>query len=193
VPKDVSTDEAEIWTREGGNAYLFSSLGPPPAVRVATVPRTWLVLIASGVVFLAGALLLKLPWLRRREVLFVAAVMLTAIALLYPEPSVLVAQAASLGLLAMVGVVALKRGLAIYRPLLVGGSTTASGKALRGSSLSHRSAMERPALAVGSSRTANPLAASAAPVAAPQAAKAEPASSRSARVTGVAHAGQGGG
>jgi hypothetical protein len=140
---------------EGVNAYLFSTLGSPPALAVASVDVLWLVVVASGLTFLVGALVLTLPWLRRREVLLGGAVLLVAAGLLYPELFLLVAQAASLGLVAVALVLALKVLISVSRPLTAGrsgGSTLASSGVFRGSSAPTRLSPGRES--VGSSRAA---------------------------------------
>src|SRR5205823_10627043 len=119
---------------------------------------TWLVLAASMMAFAGGGLLIALPRLRRRETLFGAVVLVVAAALLYPEPLLLVVQSATLGLVAIVVVLVLRKSVAVYRPLMPGrssGSTLSSGSAFRGSSAPTRLSPSgaAPALA-GSSRAA---------------------------------------
>ncbi len=135
APRPIAPAGAEPDAPRAVNAYLFSTLGPPPAVRMMTVDRTWLVVAASGMAFLLGGLMLKVPALRRREVLFAAAVLLAALGLIWPEPFVLVAQAGSLGVVAAVAVLAWKKLASVWRPVFGGGgSTLASAGTLRGSS-----------------------------------------------------------
>jgi hypothetical protein len=153
---------AEVPSQAEVNSYLFSTLGPPPSLRVTTADRTWLVLVASSLIFVAGGLVLKLPWLRRREVLFVAVVLLAAASLAYPEPSLLLAQAASLGLLAVVAVLALKAAVSAYRPAVVRGSSiAASSKAASSKGASSKLPSSRPALNAGApNKTASKTASS---------------------------------
>jgi hypothetical protein len=142
---------------EGVNAYLFSTLGPPPAIRVASADIFWLVFVASGLAFVAGALVLTVPGLRRREVLLGVAGLLVVVALLYPEPFLLVAQAASLGVAAVVLFLALKLLVAASRPFVTrgaGGSTLAPSGVFRGSSAPTRLTPNRAATSGGSSRAA---------------------------------------
>jgi hypothetical protein len=150
---------------EGVNAYLFSTLGPPPAIRVAAVDVFWLVIVASGLAFVAAAVAIAVPAVRRREVLLACTVVLLVAAVLYPEPFLLVAQAASLGLVAALLFLTLKLLVSISRPFVmrapsgsIRGSTRGSAMApsgvIRGSSRARLS--KRPGAAGGSSRAAAP-------------------------------------
>jgi len=80
------------------NRYLFSTSGRPVEVELRTVGRAWIVLIASGLALVAGLLLIYVPAARHPGTLFAAAVVLVAAGLIYPAPTMLVAQAAVLGL-----------------------------------------------------------------------------------------------
>jgi len=80
------------------NRYLFSTSGRPVEVELRTAGRAWIVLIASGLALVAGLLLIYVPAARHPGTLFAAAVVLVAAGLIYPEPTMLVAQAAVLGL-----------------------------------------------------------------------------------------------
>jgi hypothetical protein len=79
------------------NQYLFSSveIGGPAPVRIAS--RSTLVLIGSGIVLLAGLLLIYVPALRHPALLFVASVAALTAALIYPEMTLLWLQAAVVG------------------------------------------------------------------------------------------------
>ncbi len=197
IPKALASGPEQEVPR-GANTYLFSTLGSPPAVRMATVNRTWLVLSASGIAFLLGGLMLKLPALRRREVLFAAAVLLAAVGLLYPEPLVLVAQAATLGVVAVVVVLAWKKLVSIYRPLLkdawgrsaLGSSGALRSSSARGSSAPTRLAPHRSGGSVGSSRAAT-IASQQAAAPQPAPAAAESASGGSSRPAGSVATSQG--
>ena len=81
------------------NRYLFSTLGAADLLEVRTVARSLIVLAASGAALVAGLLLLYVPWTRRRGVLLVALVVLLSLGAIYPEPVMLIAQAASIGLI----------------------------------------------------------------------------------------------
>ena len=83
---------------ESTNRYLFSNVGPVGPAEVFVVGRTWIVLFASGGVLLLGLLAIYLPVIRHPAVLLMAAVALAYAGLVYPEPTLMIAQAASLGL-----------------------------------------------------------------------------------------------
>jgi hypothetical protein len=78
--------------------YLFSTLGDVPAAEIQTASRTWIVLWASGAALVIGLILIYLPATRHPAVLLVAGLGLLAAGWIAPEPSFLLAQAASLGL-----------------------------------------------------------------------------------------------
>jgi len=80
------------------NAYLYSSLSRTDDMQLRTVSRAILVLSASGAALLAGLSVIYVPRVRRASVLWVAAVVLFAVALLWPELAILVTQAAMSGL-----------------------------------------------------------------------------------------------
>ncbi len=78
--------------------YLFSTVGPESHFTVL-VARRWLILfIASLVSLLAGLAVVYVPMLRQGRMLVAAAAALLVAAVIWPEPVVLLAQAAALGL-----------------------------------------------------------------------------------------------
>ncbi|MHC4398888.1 MAG: hypothetical protein ACYTG0_04330 [Planctomycetota bacterium] len=83
---------------KAANRYLFSNLGPVAGCTLRTARRWMIVLGASLPVLAAGLFLIYVPACRHPAVLLVAAVGLLAAGLLYPEPTLLAAQAASLGM-----------------------------------------------------------------------------------------------
>ncbi len=100
------------------NEYLFSAFGNVDRCVVRTAGRSWIVLAASGAALLAGLLLIYVRRLSHPAVLLSATVLLAAAGLVYPEPAMLAAQAAVLGLaLALVAAV-LAAVLARRRPPL---------------------------------------------------------------------------
>lgn len=97
------------------NQYVFSSLGALGPLRVRTANRSWLVLWISGAVLMAGLLLVYVPAARRPGVLFAAAMSVAILALLYPDASLVVAQAAALGVVLAFGAILLHRELTRHR------------------------------------------------------------------------------
>jgi hypothetical protein len=79
------------------NRYLFSTLGTAEKGELRTASRGVLVLGASGLVLVAGLVLIYVPAVRHPAALLAAAVLLGAAAIRYPEPALLASQAASLG------------------------------------------------------------------------------------------------
>jgi hypothetical protein len=92
--------EIETTSRAAGNVngYLFSAYGHVEGCELRTAGRTWIVLAASAAALVAGLLLIYVPRTRHPASLLVSAVVLVAMGTLYPEPALLVAQAAVLGL-----------------------------------------------------------------------------------------------
>jgi hypothetical protein len=113
------------------NRYLFSTIGAPDALRVHTLGRSRLVLLASLAVLACGLALIYLPALRHPAALLVAAVAIAAAGLIDPESGVLIAQAASLGLLLV---------LVAYLLARISGRPKTATAPVRGSS----QALERP-------------------------------------------------
>ncbi|MHB9045983.1 MAG: hypothetical protein ACYC35_08590 [Pirellulales bacterium] len=83
---------------DGTNRYLFSVAGSPGIVELWTVSRSLLVLIASGAALVVGLLLIYVPLARGPGALLVVALGLLTAAAVYPEAALLVAQAASFGM-----------------------------------------------------------------------------------------------
>jgi hypothetical protein len=115
---------------DDSNRYLFSALGTVESCSLRTASRTSIVLLASGVALLAGLLLIHVPVVRRPSSLLLASVALFCAGALYPEPMLLLAQAAALGiaLAILAGMVQLaltrrRRGYGPLKPVLEKGST----------------------------------------------------------------------
>ncbi len=84
------------------NRYVFTSFGVPTELRVVTLARSLILLIGSGITLLLGLLLLYAPALRHPAVLLTAGVALLGMGLVRPELSVVIAQAAVLGIVLIV-------------------------------------------------------------------------------------------
>ncbi len=80
------------------NRYLFSASGYPREAVLRTANRSWIVLGASGLSLVAGLLLIYVPASRHPATLFAVAIGLAGAGAMYPAPTLLIAQAASLGL-----------------------------------------------------------------------------------------------
>jgi hypothetical protein len=102
----LEQEELETWVGtarrttvpQATNRYLFSSLGDVRQCEFSTAGRSWIVLVASGAALVAGLLLIYVPVSRHPGCLFGAAVLLLCVGVIYPEPTLLIAQAAILGL-----------------------------------------------------------------------------------------------
>lgn len=103
------------------NRYLFSTLGAADKCELWTVRRGVLVLAASGLVLVAGLVLIYVPAVRHPATLLAAAVVLGAAAIRYPEPALLASQAASVGAVLAILAAWLRRavggagGIALFR------------------------------------------------------------------------------
>lgn len=103
---NLTTAELEIWAGASHqpalpaavHRYLFSSTGTFQPCTFVTVKRPILVLIASGLVLVVGLLLLYVPRLRHPASLLVGGVAVISTGLIYPDVSVMAAQAATFGL-----------------------------------------------------------------------------------------------
>ncbi|HWB14032.1 MAG TPA: hypothetical protein VG826_32700 [Pirellulales bacterium] len=102
----LETGELEAWSgsreQEGPlpslvNTYLFSGRAPPAHAEITTVSRPFLVLVPSGLLLAAGLTGIYFPPVRRPASLFVAGVGALAVAALWPDMSLLAAQAAVWG------------------------------------------------------------------------------------------------
>jgi len=80
------------------NCYLFSSMGQVEVCRLRTATRTWIVLLAASAVLGAGLLLIYFPKSRHPATLLCAGVVLLGVGVVHPEPTLLLSQAAGLGL-----------------------------------------------------------------------------------------------
>jgi len=79
------------------NRYLFSAVGSNGPLEIRTAKRTWIVLLASGVVLAWGLALVYTPVVRRPLVLIAVGVALMIFGLWAPDVALLVMQAAVLG------------------------------------------------------------------------------------------------
>jgi hypothetical protein len=96
---------------ESTNRYVFSGLGRIHGGELRIASRAWIVLMASGVVLILGLVAIYAPATRNPAVLLTLAVLLLAAGILYPEPTLLLAQAASLGLVLALVAAILRRSL----------------------------------------------------------------------------------
>lgn len=91
------------------NQYLFSTVGAVEPLELTTVSRTRLVVWASLPLLAFGLLLIYAPAARHPAVLFVVVVLLMAAMLIDPEAALLMAQAASLGVVLCAAAIVLAR------------------------------------------------------------------------------------
>ena len=108
--------------------YLLSVSKAGGVYLLPIVPRAALVLMAAGGVLCLGLLWIYIPQLRRSSVVFAAVIALVALCLLYPEPAIVLCQAATLGLGLIVLVALLRRWFGTKPSTIVrGGVVSNSG------------------------------------------------------------------
>jgi hypothetical protein len=98
------------------NRYLFSTLGNVTRCELRTGQRAFIVMAASGAALVIGLLLIYIPAARHPAALFLGAIVLGACAFAYPEATLLVAQAASLGVLLSLAAAVMRRGVVRRHP-----------------------------------------------------------------------------
>jgi len=130
----LQTADLETWIgvpehpelADGNDSYLFSAFGRCDALELVIVSRSWIVLGASGAALVLGLLLIYVRATRHPATLLGLAVVLGCTGWLYPEPTLLVLQAASLGLVLIVMAGLLERGAARRRRGLITLETSGS-------------------------------------------------------------------
>lgn len=120
--------------------YLFSAFGAPEGCQLRLASRSLIVLGASGVALVAGLTLIYFPLSRHPATLLIGALILFGAAFLHFEPTLLVAQAASLGLVLALMAGLLQRSLARRHRQLVP-REAASSRLERGSTQTLHPAM----------------------------------------------------
>jgi hypothetical protein len=106
----------DAYPTTGLNCYLFSTLGPLESCEIATLGRTTIVFVVSGVVLLVGLGLIYFRPMRHPIVLLAAVVLLASSAAMYPELTLLAAQASVLGLVLVLLAFVLRRWFEIDQP-----------------------------------------------------------------------------
>jgi hypothetical protein len=115
---------AQLAPSAAQNVYLFSGLAPVASIEVLTAPRWLIVLAASGIVLALATLWIHAPVVRRGWIGLLAAAGIVALAVSFPTPAVLAAQASVLGLVLSAVALVLRRRLA--RPKWQSQSTAGS-------------------------------------------------------------------
>ena len=80
------------------NQYMFTSVGPVLPVEFITARRSLLVLVLSLTVLVAGLCLIYFSWARHPASLLMIGVLVVSLGFAFPEPTILGAQAAGLGI-----------------------------------------------------------------------------------------------
>jgi len=93
---------------EHANRYLFSTAGQEGRFEVVVIRRWLLLLVASTAALAIGLALIYFPALRETRALVAAAAVALILAIIYPEPALLFAQAGSLGVLLVLAALVLR-------------------------------------------------------------------------------------
>jgi hypothetical protein len=102
----LDQEELETWVDAshraslpvGLNVYLYSTLGIVEGGELKIAPRALIVLCSSGTVLFIGLLLIYFPRLRHPSALLALAGVLLSLGMIFPEPTILLAQTSSIGL-----------------------------------------------------------------------------------------------
>jgi len=147
---------AQLAPSAAQNVYLFSGLAPVASIEVLTAPRWLIVLVASGVVLALVILWTHVPAVRRGWIGLLAAAAIVALAVSFPTPAVLVAQASVVGILLSVVALVLRRRLT--RPTWQSQPTTGSTNLRIRSSYRSESVVTPTAVPAPSGNPAPPIA-----------------------------------
>jgi hypothetical protein len=101
---------------ENMNRYLFSATGAVRTVSYTTVSRLTLMLVVSVIALLAVVPFFYLAPLRQPPVYFAIGVVLTALAVTFPEPAVLFGQAGAIGVVLALVACVLRRVIGSPQP-----------------------------------------------------------------------------
>ncbi|MCE9556573.1 MAG: hypothetical protein K8T91_24755 [Planctomycetes bacterium] len=115
----VGVPEEDSLAPVAAQRYLLSVSKAGDTYLLPIVPRAALVLLAAGGVLGLGLLWIYFRQLRRPSVVFSAVIVLVGLCLLYPEPAIVLCQAATLGLGLVVLVALLQRWFGIAPPAVV--------------------------------------------------------------------------
>lgn len=135
----MSADEIGEWSGEsmkaslhatGWTRYLFSSMSAGKEYRARFINRATATFVGAGGVLAIGLALLYLPTLRRPGMLLVVAVVLLTAGLIYPEPTLMLAQTGALGLLLVLLATVLRYALKV-RPVSANDVLLATGSSAR--------------------------------------------------------------
>ncbi len=138
---------------EGASIYLYGNLGGADRAELRTMGRTSIVALASGAALMLGLLLIYVPLVRHPFSLLAAGLVLLSLAMIYPEPAAMIAQASGLGLALTLLAGMLERSMARRRKKT---AFKASSKAIKELSSSRRLLQPAPSASGSSSARAVP-------------------------------------
>jgi len=142
------------WSPADGvvNQYLFTSVGAVRPVDFITASRGSLTLVFSLAVLVGGLCLIYFSWSRHPASLLIVGVLIVAMGFVFPEPTILAAQAAALGIPFVLLARFLHRNASRRRMI----PTTASGSSI--SMVDSQEGFVTPAVSEGNSHTTTTLA-----------------------------------
>jgi hypothetical protein len=108
------------------NEFLYTGLAPILSVEFITAPRWLVVLVASSAVLAIGLVWIYVPAVRHGWILAGMACLIAALAIAFPVPALLLAQAAAIGIVAVLIAMILKRATArpTHWPVTVSGGSS---------------------------------------------------------------------
>lgn len=122
----LGISEEESLAPAAAQRYLLSVSKTGDTYLLPIVPRAALVLLAAGGILCLGLVWIYIRQVRRPVVVFAAAIVLVALCLLFPEPAIVLCQAATLGLVLIVLVALMRRWFGIAPPVMVRGAATST-------------------------------------------------------------------
>ena len=130
----MSQPELEEWSEASSqigpttaqNEYLYTGLAPVLSIEFITAPRWLIVLIASSAVLAIGLVWIYVPAARQGWIVAATACLIAALAVAFPVPALLFAQAAAIGVVVALLALLLKRATArpTHWPVTVSGGSS---------------------------------------------------------------------
>jgi hypothetical protein len=91
------------------NEYLYTGLASVSSIELITAPRWLIVLISSAATLAVGMMWVYVPFVRQGWIIAATACLVAGLAVAFPVPALLLAQAASLGVVAVLLALVVKR------------------------------------------------------------------------------------
>ncbi|MEX0613045.1 MAG: hypothetical protein WD229_13070 [Pirellulales bacterium] len=130
--EDWSGASAQLSPAAADNKYLFTGLAPVATIEVITAPRWLIVLAASAAVLLMVLVWVYVPQARRAWIVVGLTLVITGLAIAFPLPALLLAQASAVGVVvAAISVFIARIAARPARPTVAGPIALSSGSSQR--------------------------------------------------------------